>query len=153
MIHSAYSESLLYPPAMAHTDPTRIRTTISVDRDVHEIFVKMAEAAGMSVSRCMGEWLGDTAEGAQFVAQKMVEARQSPMLVMREMQAYSVGITEEVDKTVAAMRKGLREAPTRSAGASSSPSAAASAPSSHTGLKSPPKSPKPSPKATRRGAK
>lgn len=136
---------------MAHTDPTRIRTTISVDREVHDIFVKMADAAKMSVSRCMGEWLADTAEGAQFVAQKMVEARQSPMLVMREMQAYSVGITQEVDKTVAQMRKGLRAAPTRSAG--SAPSPAASAPSSHTGLKSPPKHPKTSPKATLKDAK
>jgi len=137
---------------MAHTDPTRIRTTISVDREVHETFVKMAEAAGMSVSRCMGEWLADTAEGAQFVAQKMVEARQSPMLVMREMQAYSLGITEEVDRTVSEMRKGLKGAATRSAVAPSSPGAS-SAPSSLTGLKSPPKPPKVSPKTTSRGRK
>jgi hypothetical protein len=46
----------------------RIRTTISVDKEVHQIFVAMADAGGMSVSRCMGEWLADTAEGAQFVA-------------------------------------------------------------------------------------
>jgi hypothetical protein len=137
---------------MAHTDPTRIRTTISVDRDVHDIFVKMAEAAGMSVSRCMGEWLADTAEGAQFVAQKVVEARQSPMLVMREMQAYSVGLTEEVDKTIHKMRQEQRRVPPRSGGPASAP-AAAVAPSSHTGLKSPRKTPKPSPKATSRGAK
>jgi hypothetical protein len=137
---------------MAHTDPTRIRTTISVDRDVHEIFVKMAEAGGMSVSRCMGEWLADTAEGAQFVAQKMVEARQSPALVMREMQAYSLGITQEVDRTVAEMRKVLKAVPTRSAGAARS-AAAASAPSSLTGLKSPIKPSKPSSKATFRGGK
>ena len=82
---------------------------------------------------------------------KMVEARQSPMLVMREMQAYSVGITEEVDRTVAQMRKGLRVAPTRSAGAAPSPTA--SAPSSLTGLKSPPKPIKVSSKATSRGRK
>ena len=125
----------------------RIRTTISLDREVHEIFKRMAEAAGMSVSRMMGEWLADTADGAQFVAQKMIDARKSPMLVMREMQAYAKGINDEVDKTIDQIRKGAAGG-TRS-GSLATPSAAGKkqAPSSNTGLKSP----KPPSKTAKKG--
>lgn len=72
----------------------RIRTTISLDPAVHAIFVTMAEASGTSVSRCMGDWLADTAEGAQFVAGKMQEARRAPKTVMREMQAMTAGLQD-----------------------------------------------------------
>jgi len=82
----------------------RIRTTISLDPEVHAIFVTMAEASGTSVSRCMGDWLADTAEGAQFVASKMLEARRAPKTVMREMQAMSRGLVAEIDDQVAAIR-------------------------------------------------
>ena len=84
----------------------RIRTTISLDPEVHAVFVAMAEAAGTSVSRCMGDWLADTAEGAQFVAMKMQEARKAPKTVMREMQAMSRGLLEEVNATIDGLRKG-----------------------------------------------
>lgn len=84
----------------------RIRTTISLDPEVHAIFVRMADAAGTSVSRCMGDWLADTADGAQFVALKMQEARQAPKTVMREMQAAVRGLQDEVDATLTQIRKG-----------------------------------------------
>lgn len=102
----------------------RIRTTISLDPEVHAIFVTMAEAAGTSVSRCMGDWLADTAEGAQFVASKMQEARRAPKTVMREMHAMSRGLVAEVDEQVRAIRQAV---------------AAAKPPSSPTGVKSPSK--------------
>jgi len=63
----------------------RIRLTISVLPEVHEVFVSMADAAGISLGKCMGDWLADTAEGAQFVAMKMQEARKAPKTVMREL--------------------------------------------------------------------
>jgi uncharacterized protein YbjQ (UPF0145 family) len=121
---------------MAHTDPTRIRTTISVDKDVHEIFVRMAETAGMSVSRCMGEWLGDTADGAQFVAEKMAAARKAPMQVMREMQAMSKGLQDGVEETMKEMRQRARGDALVAPGARAAASPPRSkAPSSNTGLK------------------
>lgn len=137
------------------TTNERVRTTISLDPEVHEIFKRMAEAARMSVSRCMGEWLADTADGAQFVANKMVQARSAPMVVMREMQAMSVGLQEEVDKTLQMMRSEKR--PTKAESAASASSGARSgrsaAPSSLTGLKSPKIPTKPPLKASRKGAK
>lgn len=121
----------------------RIRTTISLDPEVYAIFVTMAEAVGTSVSRCMGDWLADTAEGAQFVAIKMQEARRAPKKVMREMQAMSLGLVE-VEEQVRAIREkslaGTRQtrAELRLAGAGQAV-AAAKPPSSPTGVKSPSK--------------
>lgn len=83
----------------------RIRTTISLDPEVHAIFVRMAETAGQSVSRCMGDWLADTAEGAQLVALKMAEARKAPKTVMREIQSMVRGLAEEVDASAETLRK------------------------------------------------
>ncbi len=118
----------------------RIRTTISLDPDVYEIFKRMAEAGGMSVSRCMGEWLSDTSEGAQLVALKMQEARQSPMTVMREFQALALGFQDQVNQTMDDIRQRGRSAKAESA-ASASPAARSgrsAPPSSNTGVKSPP---------------
>jgi hypothetical protein len=118
----------------------RVRTTISLDPEIHKIFISMAEAGGMSVSRCMGEWLADTAEGAQFVTIKMQEARKAPMAVMREMQSMALGLQDSVGETMANLRAGkplrsdVRRAPTAKA-------AKPKAPSSNTGLNSP-KTPK-----------
>lgn len=72
-----------------------VRLTISVTPEVHEVFKRFAAAAGMSLSKAMGEWLGDTVEAAEFVASKMEDARAAPKVVMREMHAYALGIVDE----------------------------------------------------------
>ena len=93
----------------------RIRLTISVTPEVHEVFTRMADAAGISLGKCMGDWLGDTIDGAQFVAQKMEEARKAPRVVMREMQAFAKGLSAEVEATASAMRRPGPAAPDRAA--------------------------------------
>lgn len=75
----------------------QIRLTIPVSPEVHEVFTRMAKASNVSLGRAMGEWLQDTLEGAQFVALKMEDARSSPRTVLRELQAMSSGIREDVD--------------------------------------------------------
>jgi hypothetical protein len=109
----------------------RIRLTISVTPEVHEVFTRMSDAAGISLGKCMGDWLGDTIDGAQFVAQKMEEARKAPRVVMREMQAFAKGLSVEVDATVSAMRR--RPGPASPDQAARPPSP----PSSNTGGKVP----------------
>ena len=84
----------------------RIRLTISVTPEVHEVFSRMAESGGMSLGKCMGEWLTDTIDGAQFVALKMQEARKAPKVVMREMQAFARGFVDEVDLAAAGIGAG-----------------------------------------------
>jgi len=116
----------------------RIRTTISVSPEVHEIFKRMAESANMSVSRCMGDWLADTQDAANLIALKMEEARKAPMRVMKELKAMVAGMSEGVDAGMAEVR--VRRQATAGVRAASRPgSAGAPAPSSNTGLKSPKK--------------
>ena len=107
----------------------RVRTTVSVDPAVLEVFRGMAEAAGISVSRCLGDWLADTVDSAQLVATKMQEARRAPVTVMREVQAMLHGAHGEATNVLEMLRaQGVRpEVPE----ARRPP-----APSSNTGLKS-----------------
>lgn len=112
----------------------RVRTTVSIDPAVLEVFRGMADASGLSVSRCLGDWLADTVDGAQLVAKKMQEARRAPVTVMREVQAMLHGASEEAGVVLAGLRA-------RKSGPDG-PQArrpAKSAPSSNTGLKSPQK--------------
>jgi hypothetical protein len=124
----------------------RIRLTISVTPEVHEVFSRMAELSGGSLGKTMGDWLGDTIEGAQFVALKMQEARKAPMTVMREFQAYARGASHEIDGLVDQVRAGLaadramQARPARQVGRQAPPS-------SNTGGKVPQENPK------RRGGK
>lgn len=88
----------------------RTRVMVPMDAETLDVFRRMAEAASLPVGRCIADWCRDTSEGAQFVMQKMVEARQQPKLVMRELEAMGVGILEEV-------RNMSRNVPTNGAGA------------------------------------
>lgn len=93
----------------------------------------------MSVSRCMGDWLSDTADAAQMVMLKMEEAKSAPMKVMREMRSLVAGLGAsviEAEEEVRQLRADSdRRAPRRAAGEPSPPS-------SNTGGKSPnPKTP------------
>jgi predicted CopG family antitoxin len=116
----------------------RIRTTISLTPEVYEIFKRMAEAANMSVSRTMGDWLTDTADAATMITAKMEEAKSAPVRVMRELQAMVAGMSKEVDgitEVVRERRREEREVQHAQRGAATAP--AAVPPSSNTGGKSP----------------
>lgn len=89
----------------------RVRTTISLTPEVHEVFKRMAEAGNMSISVAMGDWLADTVDAAELITVKMEEAKRAPMLVMKELQAVFAGASAHIAEGVA--------------------------PSSNTGLKSP----------------
>ena len=124
--------------------PERIRLSITVTPEVHAIFTRIAEAAGTSLGHAMGDWLEDTSDGAQFVAQKMVEARQAPKTVMREMQAFTKGLMAEVDDLAGQMRRGEWPAEVGSAqpGRRLATAPHPSPPSSNTGGKVPRGNPK-----------
>lgn len=89
----------------------RIRTTISLDEKTYEAFKTMAAVANMSVSKCMGEWLADTVEGAQFVTQKMLEAKAAPMKVLKEMKDMTFDLQNELDITLQQEFKKQRDVP------------------------------------------
>lgn len=64
------------PPHPMTTD--RVRFTIAVDADVYEAFADLAASSGVSLSRCIGDWLRDTSEAAQMTTIKLNAVRRSP---------------------------------------------------------------------------
>jgi hypothetical protein len=117
---------------MAKPPSPNVRLTITVTPEVHATFQRLAQAGSMSISRAMGEWLGDTIEAAEFTAQKMEQARAAPKVVMREMHAYALGLADE---TGALMDRIRQEGEQRRSAGGARP--APSPPSSNTGGKGP----------------
>ena len=72
----------------------RMRLTISVTPEVHDTFLLLAEASGVSISRAMGDWLDDTRDGAAFMAETVRKAREAPREAARELHAYALGLTD-----------------------------------------------------------
>lgn len=109
----------------------RIRTTISVPQDVYEVFKQMAEASGVSVSRCMGDWLGETVEGAQHVSMQLQRARELSKKGIKQLHAAL--------KSGESMDEFATEKAARTDGASPAQPARTPPPTpySNTGLKSP----------------
>lgn len=107
-----------------------IRLTITVTPEVHAAFERLATASGISMSRCMGEWLGDTLDAVEYTAQLVERARAAPKLVMREVHAYALGLADETGSILQTMRqdpslKTIRQAvQAESAGGKSSRSSA-----------------------------
>lgn len=85
------------------TEPVRL--TITVTPEVHAAFRRLADASGMSMGKAMGEWLGDTLEAVEFMAEKMEQARAAPRLVMQEMHAYALGLADETKQVLEQVKK------------------------------------------------
>ena len=105
--------------------PSNVRLTISVSPEVHATFQRMAKAGNMSISRAMGEWLGDTIDAAEFMAQKMEQARAAPRLVMAEMHSYALGLADETGDFIQKMKDMGKEDRRRIAGRTVDPQAGA----------------------------
>ena len=89
------------------TSPTseNIRLTISITPEVHSTFQRLSKVSGKSISRSMGEWLGDTLDAAEFMASTLERARQAPKMVVQELQAYTLGLSDELSDVMQIIRK------------------------------------------------
>lgn len=117
------------------TKPAEIRLTIPVTVEVHEAFTRIADATKMPVGRAMGEWLADTIDAAQFMAQTLEKARQAPKLVAQELHAYALGIGDETGELLKKLRAGGQATVGRAdAGAPHGRPAAGQTPPSNTGV-------------------
>lgn len=65
----------------------------------------------------MGEWLLDTIDAAQFMAETMEKARAAPKLVAQELHAYALGLGDETGELLKRMREKGRTAGGTDAGA------------------------------------
>jgi hypothetical protein len=86
--------------------PKKIRLTIPVTPEVHEAFQRIGKATSMPTGRAMGEWLGDTLDAAQYLAETLEKARAAPKLVAQQLHAYALGLTDETGALMARMREG-----------------------------------------------
>ena len=90
--------------------PKNIRLTIPVTPEVHQAFQRIGKAASMSTGRAMGEWLGDTLDAAEYLAETLEKARAAPKLVAQQLHAYALGLTDETGVLLARMREGGKAA-------------------------------------------
>lgn len=90
---------------MTSTPTKNVRLTISVTPEVHATFQRLSNASGMSISRAMGEWLGDTLDAADFMASTVERARAAPKLVIQELQAYTLGLSDELSGVMERVRQ------------------------------------------------
>lgn len=82
-------------PPTPPDESQNVRMTVTVTPEVRDAFQRLAKAASMSVGRAMGDWLGDTVDAAQFMAETMEKARAAPRLVAQELHAYALGLGDE----------------------------------------------------------
>jgi len=98
LVHNGAMNTKPLPPL------PEVRLTIPVSAEVHAAFTRVAKAGNMPVGRAMGEWLGDTIDAVEFMAEKMEQARSAPALVARELHSYALGLTEETQGLMAHLR-------------------------------------------------
>ena len=86
--------------------PKKVRLTIPVTPEVHAAFTRIAEATSIPVGRAMGEWLGDTLDAAQYLAETLEKARAAPKLVAQQLHAYALGLSDETGALIARIKEG-----------------------------------------------
>lgn len=122
--------------------PKKIRLTISVTPEVHASFTRLANAGNMSLGNAMGEWMSDTIEGVDYMASTMERARAAPGIVMKELHAYALGMSDETGQLMRDIAdKGRADRISGRDALASSPRSglfASSTPFSNTGGKVPP---------------
>lgn len=121
------------PLPLLESKPKTIRLTIPVSAEAHAAFTRIAKATGMPVGRAMAEWMDDTLDAAQFLADTLEKAREAPRLVAQQLHAYSLGLADETGQLLAEVREKSRTKASRSGAAK--PSGGASPPSCNTGGK------------------
>jgi hypothetical protein len=143
--HEKQMASLVHWCSVVHNDrmltspskPKKIRLTIPVTPEVHEAFQRIAGATSMSTGRAMGEWLGDTLDAAEYLADTLEKARAAPRQVAQQLHAYALGLTDETTSLLQKMREGRGAPSSHAQHGSAGSSDPLTPPSSNTGGKVP----------------
>jgi hypothetical protein len=107
----AYADTNGTPPdSVPVKKPETIRLTIPVSARVHAAFSRISDATNVPVGRCMAEWLADTIDAAEFMAQTLEGARSAPRLMAQKLHSYALGITDETGSVLDRFRKRDAEA-------------------------------------------
>ena len=95
--------------------PKTIRLTIPVSAEAHAAFTRIARATGMPVGRAMAEWMDDTLDAAQYLAETLEKAREAPRLVAQQLHAYALGVADETGQLLKQVREGSKTRPGQAA--------------------------------------
>jgi hypothetical protein len=82
-----------------------IRLSIPVTMQTHEVFSRISAGSGISLGRCMGSWLADTLDAADYMATKLEEVKGAPALLSRELTAYAAGLTVASENVIQKAKK------------------------------------------------
>jgi hypothetical protein len=116
----------------------RPRISVPVDSDTLAVFQRLGKAGNMSTGGAIAEWLRDTVEAAEFTAAKMEQAREAPRVVIREMHAYALGLSDETGDLMRKLAaKGAADRAASGKRSAPTPTAATFPPSCNTGGKLP----------------
>lgn len=84
--------------------PQTFRMTVPVPAHVRDVFQRLAAAQGCSVGRAMGEWLADTLEGAEAMAEMLEKARLAPKTAIMEVHSYALGVADMTQDVLSYLR-------------------------------------------------
>jgi hypothetical protein len=122
--------------------PKTIRLTIPVDQEVHATFARIAKASGMPIGRAMAEWMADTLDAAEYLAETLEKARAAPRLVARQLHSYAMGLADETGALLEQVRQDSRTRIGRAQTGLGASGGLEAPPSCNTGGKVPSKPPK-----------
>ena len=112
------------------------RVSVPLTAEALATFERLAKASNMSTGAAIAEWLNDTMEAAQFLALKVEQARAAPKVVLREMQAYALGVADETGDLIRKIaEKGTADRAAAGKRSAATPVAVPSPPSCNTGGK------------------
>lgn len=122
-------------PASSPSAPARL--SVPLTDEVRAAFERMSQVTGVSVGRCIGQWLVDTLPAVQAMTDRVHAVRDTPRRAVHQLHAYADALSSDASRVLdgisagaaASVRGGL---PTRDGGA-----AAGLPPSCNTGGKLP----------------
>jgi len=72
-----------------------MRVSVPVTPELLATFERMGKATNQGTGAAIAEWLTDTHEASELMAGLLERARESPKVVMREMHAYALGLSDQ----------------------------------------------------------
>ena len=81
------------------------RVMVPLTPEVQAVFERLSAAQGCSVGRAISDWLIDTMDGAEAIAGLVEKARREPILAMRQMHSYALGLGDMTTEILDGLRK------------------------------------------------
>ena len=97
-MHHMETTSDLFPSSKS------VRMTVPVPPHVRDAFQRLAAAQGCSVGKAMGDWMTDTVEGVEAMADMLERARQQPRKAISSVHVYATSMQNVVDSVIVALR-------------------------------------------------